>query len=60
MQITNKNRFKESEMVSPNITNKKYLEVIKLFIAPEYIWKTLKWVNGIDAANKRVSKLNSN
>jgi len=57
MQITNKNRFKESEMVSPNITNKKYLEVIKLFIAPEYIWKTLKWVNGIDAANKRVSKL---
>jgi hypothetical protein len=36
-----------------HINNKKYLDVLKEMIQPEYVWKTLKWVNTLDENNKK-------
>jgi len=55
VQITNKDRFNEADLVETNINNKKYLEVLKTLVQPEHVWRTLKWVDKISENNKRVS-----
>lgn len=57
LQITNRNRVAKDSFVTTNIKNQKYLEVVKSFIKPDFIWKTLKWVDNLDEDNKRVSHL---
>lgn len=55
VQITNKNRFNPEDIINPNIKNNKYLDLVKKLLRPEFVFKSLKWLDDIDEENKRVS-----
>ena len=48
-------RIKDSKDVKPYIQNKKYLEIVQLFIEKEHIWKLLKWINVLEPHQAKVS-----
>ena len=54
-EAQNLKRIKDSKDVKPYIQNKKYLEIVQLFIEKEHIWKLLKWINVLEPHQAKVS-----
>lgn len=53
----NLKKMAKDASVKANINNKRYLEIVQLFILKDHVWKLLKWVNHLEAYQMKVSFL---